>query len=539
MTDRITPTRRDLLTGVAVSQARRHRKPRDRRRDLVPGRGEFVVRSGYVLTMDPRLGDLPTGDVHVRNGQIIAVGPNISAPGAEVIDARTMIVLPGLIETHWHMWETISRNMSGDVPDVGYFPYSRVMGVLFTPEENARGVRLALAEALNTGLTTVHNWSRCTAAPAHADAELAVHREIGGRALFSYGYSRNTGPNETLPLDDVVRVQKQYFDVPNDGLTLGIASRGPENNTIEICRRELAFARQNGLRITMHMATSPKKTFGIKALADAGLLGPDLQRSCTRHGPASKRHRTRGLNGGTHISFSPYTEMRTGFGFGPVSEYLATGVPCSLSIDTVILAGHADMFETMRGIQNQENGRKLSEFALPARRALEMATMGGARDLGIADKVGSLTPGKRADLILVRTDALNMAPFTEPVHMIVQSAHPSNVDTVVVDGRILKRHGQLTAMDVPRILRESQESIDHVRAPARRPSHRLRAVRDRERQAVMLLLASVLFAAVPTFADYLSGTWMCTTGTGAHVMKAYGASGIRHRPGALQQLRYT
>lgn len=460
------PTRRDLLTGVAAGSlglasirtpAAAGPAPR------LPARGEFVVRNGYVLTMDPRLGDLPRGDVHVRNGQIVAVGPNLAAPGAEVIDARTMIVLPGLIETHWHMWETISRNMSGDTPDVGYFPYSRVMGVLFSPEDNARGVRLALAEALNTGLTTVHNWSHNLLKPAYADAELAVHREVGGRVLFSYGYSRNTGPNETLPLADVARVKKQYFDVPNDGLiTLGIASRGPENNTIDICRRELAFARQNGLPITMHMGTSEKKTFGIKALADAGLLGPDLQLVHATHPGAGDIERV--AKAGAHISFSPYTEMRTGFGFGPVSEYLATGVPCSLSIDTVILSGHADMFATMRGIQNQENGRKLSEFALPARTALEMATMGGARDLGIADNVGSLTPGKRADLILVRTDALNMAPFTEPVHMIVQSAHPNNVDTVVVDGRILKRHGQLTAMDVPRILRESQESIDHVRA---------------------------------------------------------------------------
>jgi cytosine/adenosine deaminase-related metal-dependent hydrolase len=122
------------------------------------------------------------------------------------------------------------------------------------------------------------------------------------------------------------------------------------------------------------------------------------------------------------------------------------------------------MFATMRGIQNQENGRKNSEFALSARTALEMATMGGARDLGIADKVGSLTPGKRADLVLVRTDTLNMVPFTEPVHMIVQSTQETNVDTVVVDGRILKRHGKLTAIDVTRVMREAQETIDRVQA---------------------------------------------------------------------------
>lgn len=466
MNHRIQPTRRDLLTGVAAAGTlglvAKGTSPAAAAPAL-PQRGEYVIRNGYVLTMDPRLGDLPQGDVHIRNGAIVAVGKNLAAPGAETIDARTMIVLPGLIETHWHMWETISRNMSGDTEATGYFPYSRVMGVLFTPEDNARGVRLALAEALNTGLTTVHNWSHNLLKPPYADAELAVHREIGGRALFSYGYSRNTGPNETLLLDDVARVKKQYFDVPNDGLiTLGIASRGPENNTIEITRRELAFARANGLHITMHMETSAKKTFGIKALDDAGLLGPDLQLVHATHPAPGDIERVG--KAGTHVSFSPYTEGRTGFGFGPVSEYLATGVPVSLSIDTVILAGHADMFATMRGVQNFENGRKQSEFALPTRTALEMATTGGARDLGIADRVGSLTPGKRADVILVRTDALNMAPFTEPVHMIVQSAEPANVDTVFVDGRILKRHGRLTAIDVQRVMREAQESIDRVRA---------------------------------------------------------------------------
>jgi cytosine/adenosine deaminase-related metal-dependent hydrolase len=463
----IVPNRRELLSGMAAGSlgllANRSIAAAAGPAPQLPARGDYLVRNGYVLTMDPKLGDIPQGDVHVRNGQIVAVGPNLSAPGAEVIDARTMIVLPGLIETHWHMWETISRNMSGDTETTGYFPYSRVMGVLFTPEDNARGVRLALAEALNSGLTTVHNWSHNLLKPAYADAELAVHREVGGRALFSYGYSRNTGPNETLPLDDVLRVKKQYFDVPNDGLiTLGIASRGPENNTIDICRREFAFARANGLPITMHIGTNSKKTFGIKALDDAGLLGPDIQLvHATNPAPGDIE---RVAKAGAHVSFSPFTEMRTGFGFGPIGEYLATGNPVSLSIDTVILCGNADMFETMRGIQNEENGRKQSEFALPARTALEMATMGGARDLRIADKVGSLTPGKRADLIMVRTDALNMAPFTEPVHMIVQSAHPNNVDTVFVDGRILKRHGQLTAIDVPRVMREAKESIDRVRA---------------------------------------------------------------------------
>lgn len=466
--DRLTTTRRGVLRSAAALGAatvvRATAAPAAAQTPVathLPARSEFVVRNAYVLTMDPSIGDLPRGDIHVRNGAIVAVGTNLAAPGADVIDARTMIALPGLIETHWHMWGTVARNMAGDDEKTGYFPFSR-LGVVFTPEDNARGVRLALAEALNTGLTTVHNWSHNLLTPAYADAELAVHREIGERARFSYGYSRNTKANETLPIDDVARVHRQYFSGQTDGLlTLGIASRGPENNTLEICQKEWAFARSLGIPVTTHIGTDPKKTSGIKELYDAKLLGPDVQLvHATNVAPGDIE---RVASTGTHVSISPYTEMRTGFGFGPIGEYLKAGVTTSLSIDTVLLCGHADMFATLRGVQNIEDGRKQSEFALPARKALEMGTILGARDLGIEDKVGSLTPGKRADLILVRTDDLNIGPFTEPVHMIVQSAHPTNVDTVVVDGRILKRHGKLTAIDVPRVMRDAQETIDRVR----------------------------------------------------------------------------
>jgi len=468
MMSNLKTTRRGLLGAAAALGAARiagasapaaAAEPANR----LPRRGEYVIRNAYVLSMDPKIGDLPHGDIHVRNGGIVAVGVNLAAPGAEVIDGRTMIALPGLIETHWHMWGTVARNMAGDDPKTGYFPFSRVLGSEFTPEDNARGVRLALAEALDTGLTTVHNWSHNLLSPAYADAEIAVHREVGGRARFSYGYSRNTKANETLPIDDVARVHKQYFTGQTDGLlTLGIASRGPENNTLDICRKEWAFARNLGIPITTHIGTDPKRTGGIKVLDDAGLLGRDVQlvhATNTAPGDIERVGRT-----ATRVSVSPYTEMRTGFGFGPITEYLKAGSPVSLSIDTVLLCGHADMFATMRGVQNQEDGRKNSEFAFPARLALEMATINGARDLGIDDRVGSLTPGKRADLILVRTDMLNIGPFTEPVHMIVQSAHPVNVDTVMVDGRILKRHGRLTAIDVPRVLREAQATIDRVRS---------------------------------------------------------------------------
>jgi 5-methylthioadenosine/S-adenosylhomocysteine deaminase len=423
--------------------------------------GEYLIRDAFVLSMDPAIGDLPRGDIHVRNGAIVAVGTNLNAPAAAIIDGKTMIACPGFIETHWHMWGAVARNMAGEEEKTGYFPFSRVLGSLFTPQDNARGVRLALAEAISSGITTVHNWSHNLLSPAYADAELAVHREVGGRARFAYGYSRNTGQNETLPLDDVARVQREQFSGPAGLLTLGIASRGVENNTVDICRKEWDFARKLGIGITTHSGTNPRRADSVKRMAEAGLLGADVVVvHATNTSPGDYELLAKSA---TPVSLSPFTELRTGFGLTPTGDMLKAGVACSFSVDTTLLCGNADMFAIMKAIQNIENGLKQSEFALPPRRVLELATIGGAKALGIADRVGSLTPGKRADIILVRTTDINMAPMTEPVRMIVQSAQPSNIELVMVDGRILKQGTRLTTIDVPKLLADATETITRVR----------------------------------------------------------------------------
>jgi 5-methylthioadenosine/S-adenosylhomocysteine deaminase len=440
----------------------------------LPPQDEFIVKNAHILTMDPGLGEIANGDIHVRAGAIVAVGRNLAAPGARAIPADSMIALPGFIETHWHMWGAVARNMSGHTSDDGYYVVSRLLGQFFTPEDNARGVRLALAEGINSGITTFNNWSHNLLAPDYADAELQVHREVGARARFSYGYSRKTPPNAPLPLGDVERVQKQWFGSDNfsaDGLlTLGIASRGPESNAIDICREEWAFARARKLHITCHMGTDAarvKKVQGIQALGKAGLLGPDLLLvHVTNNSPEDLKLLAESK---TPVSLSPYTELRTGFGITPVGDFLKAGVPVSLSVDTTILSGNADMPAIMKAIDNIENGRKMSEYAITSQRVLEMATIDGAHALGIADQVGSLTPGKRADFLLVRTTDLNMIPFTSPTRMIVQSAQPANIAAVVVDGRFLKQDGKLTTIDVDKLGRDAADTIERARQEASKP----------------------------------------------------------------------
>jgi cytosine/adenosine deaminase-related metal-dependent hydrolase len=435
--------------------------------EALPQRGEFLIKNAHVLTMESKLGEIAGGDIHVRDGAIVAVGTNLAAPRAQILRADGMIALPGFIETHWHMWGAVARNMAGPTDQTGYFYISRLLGQFFTPEDNARGVRLGLAEAVSSGITTVTNWSHNLLAPEYADEEIKVHQEVGARARFAYGYSRKTPPNATLPLADVARVQKRWFNAKDGLLTLGIAARGPESNSIEICRQEWAFGREHGLPMTSHMGTSMarvKKRQGIQALAKAGLLGPDLVLVHVTHHSAEDLKLLAETK--TPVSLSPYTEMRTGFGIPPVGSFLRAGVPVSLSVDTTILCGNADMFAIMKAIENVENGLQKSEFAISPQRVLEMATIDGARALGLADQVGSLTPGKRADIILVRTTDVNMLPFTVPVRMIVQAAQPSNVDTVIVDGRVLKRDGKLTTIDMAKLARDTAETIERARKEA-------------------------------------------------------------------------
>jgi 5-methylthioadenosine/S-adenosylhomocysteine deaminase len=164
----------------------------------LPARGEFVVRGGHVLTMDATLGDLPSGDVHVRDGAIVAVGTNISVPNAQVIDGRDMIVMPGFVETHWHLWCTALRLIvRADDPNEGYFPTTIRVGRHFTPQDSYIGVRLGVAEGLLSGITTVHDWSHNTVSAQHADAEIQALKDIGIRARFSYGIGQ--GPRPTRP----------------------------------------------------------------------------------------------------------------------------------------------------------------------------------------------------------------------------------------------------------------------------------------------------------------------------------------------------
>jgi 5-methylthioadenosine/S-adenosylhomocysteine deaminase len=464
-------TRREFLAGAAAAGALGVAGCAGTGRGAAsqPAQGEVLIRDAHVMTMDPALGDLPGARVHVRGGRIVAVGPNVDAPGAQVVDGRGMIALPGLVETHWHMWNTLLRSMSGDRRERGYFPTALALGKVYLPSDMAQGTRLAAAEAINGGITFVHDWCHNIRGPEFADASLRALAESGIRARFSYGAAQGQPGDQPIDLADLERRRREWPRYANGGLIdLGLAWRGPSTGATGAVaaaayRRDFDAARRLGLPISVH-ANNRKGSDAIALLAREKFLGRDVQ---VIHATWVTPDEVRALaDSGASVSVSPYTEMRIGFGFPPTGEFLAAGIPLGLSVDTTALSGNADMFAIMKAIQNIENGRTQNEFKLPARRVLELATLEGARSMGMAESIGSLTPGKRADLILVDTRDVNLGVWSDPAHLLVEAAQPANVDTVMVDGRILKRGGKLTAVDVPGVVADAAQALAAVRKRA-------------------------------------------------------------------------
>jgi cytosine/adenosine deaminase-related metal-dependent hydrolase len=434
----------------------------------VPARDQWVIRNAYVMTMDAA-GDLADSDVHVKGGTIAAVGRKLEAFGAIAIDGRGMIVLPGLVETHWHMWNSLLRSMAGDKRELGYFPTTLALGKAYLPSDMYQGTRLAAAEALNGGITFVHDWCHNIRSPQHAEEDLRALRESGIRARFSYGAAQGHPADKTIDLSDLERMWRSWPAYSNGGLlSLGLAWRGVSTGatgsvSAAAYKQDFDAARRLGIPISVH-ANNRKGSDAIALLAREKYLGRDVQ---VIHATWVTPEEVRALAGsGSTVSLSPYTELRIGFGFPPTGELLAAGVPVGLSVDTTELSGNADMFAIMKVIQNVENARALNEFKLPPRRVLELATIEGARSMGMDARIGSLAPGKRADLIMVNTRDINLAVPGDPAHMLVEAVQPANVDTVMVDGRILKRGGKLMAIDTARVASEASDALAALRKRA-------------------------------------------------------------------------
>jgi 5-methylthioadenosine/S-adenosylhomocysteine deaminase len=433
---------------------------------------DLLIRGGYVLTMDAA-GDLPGADVHIRGGVIRQVGRNLDVPGAEVVDAAGKIVAPGLVDTHWHMWNTLLRGMSDgrptpDGPDgSGYFATCVGVGRHFLPGDTYAGTRLAATEAIDAGITTVHDWAHNIRGRDWAEAGLRALGESGLRARFSYGYATGHASDQLMALDDLAAIRSGWPSYhAGDRIHLGVAWRGNggSNPAMRVApglyRAEIAAARELGLPVSVH-ACGPAGAAGqVLTYADAGLLGPDLQ--LVHLNNASAAEIALAAEAGTPVSVSPWTELQIGYGQPVTGELLAAGLPVGLSVDTAMLSGNADLFAVMKVTQACANGQARREFALTARDVLRLATIGGAQTLGLGAVTGSLTAGKRADVIVVAVDSPSLGVLTDPARLLVTAATPRDVDLVVADGRVLKRDGVLTAVDVREVTRSARDALAGV-----------------------------------------------------------------------------
>lgn len=438
----------------------------------LPQPGALVIRGGYLLTMDPAVGDLPAADVHIAGGRIAAVGPGLAVPaGVQELDAAGMIVAPGLVDTHWHMWNTLLRGMSADPAGPGYFHVMIRAGREYGPDDIYASTRLACAEAISSGITTVHDWCHNVRGPGYAEAGVRALAEAGLRARFSYGVSAGHPNDQPMDLGGLERLHRDWDAWSAGGrLSLGMAWRGPggSNPAVRVpepvYRREIDAARALGIPVTVH-ASGPRTAHAqIATLADGGLLGPDLQ---VVHANCATANEIAALAAaGTQVSISPYSELLIGYGLPRTAEFLAAGIGTGLSVDTTVLTGNADMFSIMKVIQGIVNAQAHDEFAMTHHQALSLGTIEGARSLGLGEMAGSLTPGKRADLICVSTSGPNLGVLTDPAHLLVTAAQPANVDTVIVDGRVLKRAGALTAVDLGQVRADARRALAGVLARA-------------------------------------------------------------------------
>ena len=418
-----------------------------------------LIRGGIVVSMDPAIGELRRGDVLVEGDRIKAVAERVDAPGAEVIDASGCIVLPGLVNAHQHTWQTALRGVAGNWTILEYFHHVHAgLATKFRPEDIYIATLVGALNQMNCGATTLVDWCHNNPTPEHTDRAVDALVESGIRTAFFHG----------SPKPDPKPGQKPFWEVPhprseverllkrlpaNNGLvTLGLAILGPHYSTYEVAQQDFRLAREFGLIASMHCAGGEARTpDGWDRLAAEGLLGDNTN---IVHGQTlSDEQLAFMVERGVTFSLTPETEMTQGHGFAITGRLRKLGVQPSLGVD-LESAISGDLFgvaraalASQRAMDNAASraatGKLPETSTIHCREALGWITIEGARMLKMDDRIGSLTPGKQADVILIRADDLNMWPVHDPVTSVVMQANTGNVDTVMVAGEFRKRHGKL------------------------------------------------------------------------------------------------
>lgn len=435
-----------------------------------PGR-RYVIRGGAVMSMDPRVGDFAQGDVLVEGKKIVAVGPHLNAGGAAVIDARGRIVMPGFVDTHHHQFETALRSFLADgllLPDgrpqgvINYFEY--ILGKfapVYRPQDVYINELFGSLSQLDAGVTTVHDVSQIHHSPAHSDA--AIKGIVDSNRRTAFGYFEGQGPLTRYP-DDARRIKARYFASDDQLVTMIMGGE------IYLPGFEKAWAigRELGLQVAAHIVGPFGMAPTFDALAAANQFGPDnLFIHVTGMSDASW---LKLKQSGAAVSLAVPIEMIMRHGTPPILKALELGIQPSLSTD-VECTLTADFFTQMRtamalqrALVNQMalDGKTDVPNVLTTRDVLRFATMEGAKALRLDRKIGSLAPGKEADIIILDAEAINVAPLNHVPGAVVSLMERSNVETVIVAGKIRKWQGRLLDANLSRLRRELEESRDYL-----------------------------------------------------------------------------
>ncbi|AKD57899.1 amidohydrolase family protein [Spirosoma radiotolerans] len=436
-----------------------------------------LLRGGCVVTMDEQGHVFKCADVLITGEKITAIQPDIDADDCVVLDASHQIVMPGFIDTHRHVWESVIRGTAGNYSLMEYLQH--ILGPLaasFRPQDVYTANLLGALEALDAGITTLFDWSHIMNSPDHADCAIAGLKESGIRAVFGYGTpgtsvwewfyeSKLTHPT------DIERLCQQHFNSSDQLVTPAMAIRGPEYSEFAVAVKDITMARRLNLPISMHAGcgTFAGKYQAVQQLATAGLLGPDLN---IAHGNyLTIEDFTRLADNGCSVSITPEVEMQMGLGFPATGRAMAGGIAPSLGVD-VVSGVSGDLFTQMRIALQTERalandgllrvGEMPQHISLTMADALTWATVNGAKALNLDRKTGSLTPGKQADLIMLNTTKMNLSPMADPIAAIVSQANAGNVDSVFVAGKAVKRNGQLLHPQLDSIRQQAYKTAGYL-----------------------------------------------------------------------------
>ncbi len=421
---------------------------------------ELLIKGGNVVTVDPELGDFEVGDVLAVDGVIEAVGKQVSPPGPNttIIDATGRMVLPGLVDTHRHVWQGAILAFTPQVTGAGYDPQV-LAGIApkHTAQDIYAGTLWGALQALDAGITTIADWAHNLQSAEHANGNLRGLRESGIRGYFLYGGPgpHSDEPNPPHPLDARRMRDEHFADGVYGRLRMGMALRGPCFTSADRNAEDFKFARELGLPISVHVGMAGTSD-AVTTLERYSLLGPDVNYA---HGNmlTDEEFDLIASSKGT-LSITPSSDMLMQFGTYPgTGAALSRGIISGFGVDTICSVG-TDLFSEMRLALAAERsranapalarGERVPTVDLHQRDMLRLATLEGAQVWNMQDEIGSLTPGKQADIITVDMTSPHLDGYGDPVATLVLGAGPADVETVIVGGEIVKQGGKLVGSQI-------------------------------------------------------------------------------------------